>query len=454
MNHGTRFAKLVLLLALVGALALGGCGGDNGLSAADQARIDKAEADKLTAEKQAEQDRLAKLAAEQAEEARLAAIQDARQKIGVATTAEAAQAAYDAVKDRANPTEGEALQTAVDTRIAALAAMDSAATQKMALMDAAGNVDVRMFDLTTAEGIAAANTAINALKAALADAEDVSDADKAMYQLQLDAAEAPVMVAQAEAARMARIEAARQAIAAAETPAAAQAAYDAVKDDATATEGAGLQGVVDMRIAALATMDRAATQKMALMMAAGNVDTSDLMTAQDIADANTAINALKAALADAVDVSDADKAMYQATVGAAEMAMMTAQSVLDHAAQMMALTNAVTDLQAIDLSGLSDQAKIDAAQDAVDALKMALEDATELSDAEKSAAMVELATAYRTVMMAQGRVDIEGQMMMISGAVDALGAIDLNALMTQAQIDAAPKRPSSSLTWRWTRRPI
>ena len=184
-------------------------------------------------------------------------------------------------------------------------------------------------------------------------------------------------------------------------------------------------------------MGRVATQKMALTTAAGNVDTSDLMTAQDIADANTAINALKAALAAAVDVSDADKAMYQATVGAAEMAMMTAQSVLDHATQMLALTNAVTALQAIDLSGLTTQAKIDEAQGAVYALKAALDAATELSDAEKSAAMVELATAYRTVMTAQGRVDNEVQMMMISEAVDALGAINLNALMTQAQIDAA-----------------
>ena len=240
-----------------------------------------------------------------------------------------------------------------------------------------------------------------------------------------------------ETARMGRIEAARQAIAAAETPEAAQTAYDVVKDDVTVLEGEALQQAVDMRIVALASMGMVAAQKMALTTAAGNVDTSDLMTAQDIADANTAINALKAALAAAVDVSDADKAMYQATVGAAEMAMMTAQSVLDHATQMLALTNAVTALQAIDLSGLTTQAKIDAAQGAVAALKAALGAATELSDAEKSAAMVELATAYRTVMTAQGRVDNEVQMMMISEAVDALGAIDLNALMTQAQIDAA-----------------
>ena len=45
MNHATRFTKLALLLIVVGALALlAGCGGDDGLSAADQARIDDAEA--------------------------------------------------------------------------------------------------------------------------------------------------------------------------------------------------------------------------------------------------------------------------------------------------------------------------------------------------------------------------------------------------------------------------
>ena len=57
-NH-TLFTKLALLLVMVGALALAGCGGgDNGLSAADQARIDQAEVDR-TAAAQAEIDRQA-----------------------------------------------------------------------------------------------------------------------------------------------------------------------------------------------------------------------------------------------------------------------------------------------------------------------------------------------------------------------------------------------------------
>ena len=226
-------------------------------------------------------------------------------------------------------------------------------------------------------------------------------------------------------------------IAAATTAAAAQAAYDAVKNDVTAAEGARLQAAVDARIAALAMMDRAAAQKTALMTAAGNIDTSDLSTQAAIDAAEAAIAALEAALAAATDVSDADKAMYQGQVTAAETAVATAQSALDHAAQMAVLSSAVTALQAIDLSDLSTQAKIDAAQAAVDALRAALAAATELSAAEKTAAMTELATANRTVMAAQGSLDIAGQKMALSTAVDDLGAIDLDALMTQAQIDAA-----------------
>ena len=228
-------------------------------------------------------------------------------------------------------------------------------------------------------------------------------------------------------------------IAAADTANAAQAAYDAVKGDVTAAEGDKLQAAVDDRIAALDMMGRAADQKMALMTAAGNVDTSDLMTAEDIDAANTAIYALKTALAAAVDVSDADKAMYQATVDVAGTAVMTAQSALDHTAQTMALSGAVDALRAIDLGDLSTEEAIDAANDAIVALRTALDNATELTDAEKAVAMAELATANRTVMAAQGRVDIAGQKMMLSDAVKALEAIDLDALMTQEDIGAAHK---------------
>ena len=226
-------------------------------------------------------------------------------------------------------------------------------------------------------------------------------------------------------------------IRAATTAAAAQAAYDAVKDDVTATDGDKLKAAVSARIAALEMMASAAEQKTALTTAAGKIDTSDLSDADAIAAANAAIAALKAALAAATDVSEADKAMYQGRVEAAEILVATAQSALDHEAQTTALSEAVTALQAIDLSDLSDQAKIDTAKGAIAALRTALAAATELTDAQKTAAMTELAAGNRTVMAAQGSVDTAGQVSVLRDAVDALAAIDLDNLMTQAQIDAA-----------------
>ncbi len=232
-------------------------------------------------------------------------------------------------------------------------------------------------------------------------------------------------------------ETASAAIAAAATAAAAQAAYDAVKGDVTAAQGAMLQTKVDERVAALAMMDRAAAQKMALADAAGMVDTTGLETQAAIDAAKTAIAGLETALAAAADVSAADKAMYQGQVDAAETAVAAAQSVLDHATQTMALADAVGALQALDLSDLSTQAAIDAADAAVDALQAALDAATELSASEKTAAMTELAAASRIVMAAQGNVDTDSQAAMLANAVAALGMIDLDALMTQEQIDAA-----------------
>ena len=232
-------------------------------------------------------------------------------------------------------------------------------------------------------------------------------------------------------------ETALEAIEAAQTAEAAQAAYDAVKGDVTAAQGQQLQAAVNDRVAALAKAASAAGQKATLMEAAGGVDTSSLTTAEDIAAAKSAIAALKAALAAATDVSDADKAMYQGRVDAAETAVANAQSTLDHAAQTTALSGAVEALQAIDLSGLLTQEDIDAAQAAIDALQTALAAATELSDAEKAAAMTELATANRTVMMAQGRTDKAGQVTMLSEAADALRMIDLTDLSTQEKINDA-----------------
>ena len=210
-----------------------------------------------------------------------------------------------------------------------------------------------------------------------------------------------------------------------------------MNDVATASEAAELQGLVEARVAALEMMGRADAQRTELMTAAGNIDTSDLSTQAAIDAAEAAIATLEAALAAAADVSDADKAMYAARVTAAETAVMAAQSSLDHAAQTMALTNAHTALQAIDLSALSTQEAIDAAQDAIDALQTALDNATELSATEKTAANIELAAANRAVASAQGRTDVANQMEAISDAIEALDDLDLDDLSDQAKIDAA-----------------
>ena len=125
---------------------------------------------------------------------RAMAFQTALANIAAATTAEAAQAAYDAVKDDVTASEGETLQGAVTARIAALEMMARADAQRTALMNAAGAIDTS--DLSTQELVDAARAGIVALREALTNAADVSDADKAMYMSQLDDAVSAVDAAQ------------------------------------------------------------------------------------------------------------------------------------------------------------------------------------------------------------------------------------------------------------------
>ena len=234
----------------------------------------------------------------------------------------------------------------------------------------------------------------------------------------------------------------KEAIMAATTAAGAQAAFNAIDlSQVSGAEAASLRAALASQLEMIATAGREDMQKTALMDAAGMIDTSDLTTQANIDAANTAIAGLQAALDAAADVSDADKAMYQTMVDSAEGAVMTAQSALNHAAQTDALTAAVAVLQAIDLSSLSTQQDIDDAEAAIAAVRAALEAATELSAAEKSAANVQLQVADLTVMRAQGRFDVESQRMALGDAIDAInqlaeGGNELASLMTQAQIDA------------------
>ena len=326
-------------------------------------------------------------------------------------------------------------------------------------------------DASTDEMVMAADDAVAAAMKAIADATRISAGDVAAANARLATITGPL--AAAKTSREMSMDLARQSQDIEDAIAAAMTAVGAVMDDsdaatvtaadaAIAAANAAIAAAGDIsnaeaaaannRVAALmsslaaakssrtaamnAENDRA-MQIAAIRDAAGNVDTSDLTDQAKIDAAEAAIAALKAALVAATDVSDADKAMYQGRVTAAETAVASAESALLHAAQTMALTGAVEALQAIDLGDLSDEAKIGAAADAIAALEMALAAATELSDAEKTAATTLVATANRTVMTAQGRMDVAGQKMVLSGAVAALGAIDLDNLMTQAQIDAA-----------------
>ena len=112
--------------------------------------------------------------------------------IAAATTAADAQAAYDAVKDDVTASEGDALQDAVDMRVAALATMARATMQQAALMTAAGNVDTS--GLMTQADIDAAQMAVDALQAAIDAAVDV--ADTSMYETMVTNANAAIGTAQ------------------------------------------------------------------------------------------------------------------------------------------------------------------------------------------------------------------------------------------------------------------
>lgn len=82
--------------------------------------------------------------------------------IMAAETPEAAQAAYNEVKENVTAAQGEMLQMAVDDRTAALNMMARADDQKMALADAAGMIDTS--DLSTQEAVDAARMAIVGLR--------------------------------------------------------------------------------------------------------------------------------------------------------------------------------------------------------------------------------------------------------------------------------------------------
>ena len=170
--------------------------------------------------------------------------------IMAATTAADARAAHAAVDQTAiTGEEAQSLQDALDSRLEVLATAARVEAQKMALTAAAGNVDTS--DLSTAQAIADATTAINALKAAIAAAVDVDDTS--MYQTMVDNAETAVMTAQGHLDTQGRMMTQRMAISNAVTM--ARTAVAGVDDDSTDSEVAA----ADSAIAALqAAIDGAA----------------------------------------------------------------------------------------------------------------------------------------------------------------------------------------------------
>lgn len=203
--------------------------------------------------------------------------------IMAATTAEAAQAAYDAVKGDVSASDGEKLQTAVDERVGALAMMARAEEQKMKLTAAADMIDTS--DLSTQEAVDAARAAIVALRGALDEADDVSAADKDMYQMQLDDAVADVDDAQ-----------------------------DGID---TATRRTNQMGMLT---------SASGTLQAALAALSGSTPTQAQLDA-----ANNALTALNTAITGAEDLTEAEKATYVREAGNAAAPIRVAQMAFDNA---------------------------------------------------------------------------------------------------------------------------
>ena len=204
--------------------------------------------------------------------------------IMAATTAEAAQAAYDEVDQTAiSGQEAASLQAALDSQLMALDTAARVEAQKMALMAAAGMIDTS--DLSTQEAVDAARAAIVMLRGALAAAADVSDADRTMYMSMLDDA---VM--------------------------AVDAAQGGIDTDTRRTD----------QMAALSSASMAL--QTALTALAGQAPTQAQIDA-----ASSALADLNSAIEDAADLTAGETATYQREADNAEAPIDTAQASLDDA---------------------------------------------------------------------------------------------------------------------------
>ena len=223
MNHATRFTKLALLFIVVGALALTGCGGDDGVdqsvhdqalaaqtdaetradaaedqAAADAAAAEKAEADRLAAEEKAEEDRMA---AERAEADRLAAEEKAEADRMAAEKAEADRLAAEAAAAK----ELMDVQTAAaNAAEAAKMASDDAAADTKAAKDATANIaTLQTGEMSKMMAYEAQDAADGAMKAYMAAKMASDDAAAAMTTEAATEAKVLAEAAQADAEKYA-----------------------------------------------------------------------------------------------------------------------------------------------------------------------------------------------------------------------------------------------------------
>ena len=271
-----KFRNTFFVIAMVAVFAMAGCGGGGGTTATPEPPPMPTPQETCEAAGNQYVDGECLTPAQVTINAALA-------KIAAATTAEAAQAAYDEVKDDVTATAGETLQAAVNARIMAINLAARVADQKMALADAAGMIDTS--DLSTQEMVDAANEGIRALRQALEDAEDVSDEDKDMYQTQLD-------------------------------------------DAVTAVDGAqdGINTATRRTNQTAALTSASETLQAALAALAGSTPTQAQLDA-----ANAAVTALNEAIAAGADLTDAEKATYVREVANAAAPINTAQMAFDAA---------------------------------------------------------------------------------------------------------------------------
>ena len=496
MNHATRFTKLALLLIVAGALALAGCGGDDGDTAPpmppdpDPALItaQEAAADAEAAAKTAYDAARSALAGvtgmEDADPASYARAQndvaDAKAAYDAAKAANAmAQAADMAAAAQAAQATAEAAQgDAEDARDAAVMHAGMVSTAHQAELDRIAAA-AEMKALTDAQAAAmmaydGAKAALAAAQAALAGVEDIKDADMASYDMAMAAvADAQSAYDAAAAANTAAMAAMDSADAKAEQAKAEQAEMDAETAQMNAMTYAGMvmtahqttmyaaerQAITAAQTAARDEW-RAARAAFAAIAGKQSADPAAYQLAMDaVDDAEAAYDATLEATTSAEaeryqeDAEDANQramaqvalviAAYDApAIAAAQMAAKTAADAAkaDYEAAMAALA-AVEAIKAMDEESYNTAAmKVEAAKMAYETAKMAYEMAmtgTLLADvvAQRDAAQNasdDASTANTDAMMYAGMVQSAEDTALSSAKTDAQTAYDAAKMAYEA----------------------